>query len=146
MTQCMHVFISVTQNEYELYQLLKQEAAGCTNLGVHLHIPLDTLKHLERHHATKKPIKDCFRDMCQFWLKNAEDKRWKVLYKALDDCGNRALMAKLERTGYLPSAPGICLLARTDRTKVCHNIYSTVDLALEDLMNALDDMRPSGTL
>ena len=99
------LFASVTQNEYELYRILQQEAANCTNLGVQLRIPLGTLRQLESHNATKKTISACFRDMCEFWLKNAEDRRWEVVYKALEACGNRALKSQLEKK-YPPHMQG----------------------------------------
>ena len=55
----------------------------CTSLGIQLDIPLSRLQQLERISKNKKPVTDCFEEMCQEWLKDNE-KKWTEVYKALE--------------------------------------------------------------
>ena len=53
----------------------------------------------------QKPLMDCFTEMCNYWLENDEDKTWSVVYTALVQEGNKALMENLSKK-YPPTSKG----------------------------------------
>ena len=90
------LILVVTLSASELQPLVRPENANCTQLGVFLDIPLARLHELEQQSMTKAPA-ECFREMCELWLKNEEDRKWSVVFKALEQQSNRRLKIKLER-------------------------------------------------
>ena len=99
--------VSLTADE--LQQLVENENANCTQLGVHLDISLDRLHVLEKQSMTKRSPTVCFMEMCQLWLKKDEkDKKWSVVFKALEQQRNRRLKKQLEDLNYKKDDTGTC--------------------------------------
>ena len=79
----------------KLEPLVREETARCTQLGVHLGIPLPRLKDLERQ---SNKIEECFLEMCYQWLHNEDvDRKWCEVYEALEQQENRRLKAILQK-------------------------------------------------
>ena len=77
----------------QLEPLVREETANCTQLGIQLQIPFSRLQVLERQSKDKKPVIDCFTEMCQQWFKDKKDRQWCEIYEALEQQGNRRLIA-----------------------------------------------------
>ena len=88
--------LQVSLTADELLPLVREENANCTQVGVHLDIPLARLHELEHQSMTKKSPTVCFREMCALWLKG-ENKKWSVVFKALEQQNNKRLKMQLER-------------------------------------------------
>ena len=89
--------VSLTASQ--LQPLVRKENANCTQVGVYLDISLDRLHELERQSMTKRSPTVCFREMCELWLKEDEkDRKWSVVFKALEQQSNRRLKGQLEKT------------------------------------------------
>ena len=93
---------TVSLSVAELKDVLREEVAGCTQLGIQLNIEFATLKELERQSMTKKPVMDCFREMCDHWLTNTpkKNKTWLAVYKAIGQQGNNRLVKELKANGH----------------------------------------------
>ena len=125
----------------KLEPLVREETPNCTQLGVQLSIPLPRLKDLERQSKDKKPIKECFQEMCYQWLHNDQDedvdRKWSEVYTALEEQGNRRLKANLVKK-----------YAADTRGKVmCHCVLNitllhTVELDLGNFTSELREMTP----
>ena len=88
--------VSLTASE--LQSLVEKENANCTQVGVHLDIPRARLHELEQQSTTKRPPTVCFMEMCELWLEEDEkDRKWSVVFKALEQQNNNQLKMQLER-------------------------------------------------
>ena len=88
----------VTLSASELQRLVRKENANCTQLGVYLDIPLARLHELERQSTLTLTPTVCFRKMCELWLMNKEeDRKWSVVFKALEQQNNSRLKMQLEK-------------------------------------------------
>ena len=88
----------VTLSASELQRLVRKENPNCIQLGVHLDIPFARLRELELQSSTKREPRVCFREMCEMWLKNEEeDRKWSVVFEALEQQNNKRLKMELER-------------------------------------------------
>ena len=96
---------TVTLSALQLLPLLRGQPANCTELGVHLKLDFTKLKTLQSQSMAQKPLMDCFTEMCNHWLKNAEDRTWSVVYTALEQQGNKALVVNLSKK-YHPTTKG----------------------------------------
>ena len=100
---CVVMFIPcsilvVTLSASELQRLVRKENPNCIQLGVHLDIPFARLRELELQSSTKREPRVCFREMCEMWLKNEEeDRKWSVVFEALEQQNNKRLKMELER-------------------------------------------------
>ena len=98
--------VSLTASQ--LQPLVRKENANCTQLGVYLDIPLARLHVLEQQSTTKRPPKVCFTEMCELWLEeDEEDRKWSVVFKALEQQNNNRLKMQLERK-YKENDTGTC--------------------------------------
>ena len=88
------ICFSVEQNASVLLEILRDEIPNCTELGTHLKIELSTLKRLECQSKTDKTDKECFTEMCKYWLNNSEKKTWSVVYTALPQVRNKTLVRR----------------------------------------------------
>ena len=79
----------------KLQPLIKEERTKCQSLGIQLDIPLSRLQQLERKSKNRKPVTDCFEEMCQKWLKGG-DRKWTEVYEALEQQGYKRLKNSLE--------------------------------------------------
>ena len=86
----------VNKSAAELVDILSVEVVNCTQLGIHLKLPLPELKKLETQSMDKKPPIKCFGEMCHYWLQNNERKTWQVVYTALDQRSNKRLAQHLK--------------------------------------------------
>ena len=87
----------VSLTDSQLQQLVRKENANCTQLGVHLDISLDRLHVLEQQSTSKRSPRICFMEMCELWLEEDEkDRKWSVVFKALEQQSNRRLKMQLE--------------------------------------------------
>lgn len=95
MLPCM-LAVSLTANK--LQPLVQEENANCTQIGVYLNISLASLHELELQSMARKPPRVCFGEMCELWLKEkkGEDKKWSVVFKALEQLSNNRLKMKLQ--------------------------------------------------
>ena len=90
--------LAVSLTAGQLQPLVEKENANCTQLGVHLDIPLARLHELEQQSTTKRPPKECFGEMCEQWLKeDAKNRKWSVVFKALEQQKNKRLKMQLEK-------------------------------------------------
>lgn len=88
--------LTVSLSAAKLGQLIKEERARCTSLGVQLDIPVSQLQDLQRNFI--KPNTECFIEMWQKWFQEIdEDRKWYEVYEALEQQGNRRLKADLEK-------------------------------------------------
>ena len=74
-----------------MLEILRDEIANCTELGIHLKIELSTLKRLERQSKTRKTDKECFTEMCKYWLNNSKKRTWSLVYTAFTRVRNKTL-------------------------------------------------------
>ena len=87
----------VTLSARELQRLVREENANCTQLGVLLDIPLTRLHVLEQQSMRRPTLEVIFRKMCELWLMNEEeDRKWSVVFKALEVQNNKRLKMQLE--------------------------------------------------
>ena len=86
----------VNKSAAELANILRVEAASCIPLGTQLNLPYPELKRMETQSMAKRPIMDCFGEMCHYWLENNERKTWKVVYTALEQQSNMRLVQQLK--------------------------------------------------
>ena len=88
--------VSLTASQ--LQPLVRKENANCTQLGVYLGVSLARLQELEKQSTSKRSPKVCFMEMCQLWLEeDKKDRKWSVVFKALEQQSNRRLKMQLER-------------------------------------------------
>ena len=94
----MLAFLVVSLSASELKQLVRKENVNCTQLGVYLDIPVARLHVLEQQSTTNRPPTVCFREMCELWLEgDEEDRKWSVVFTALEQQSNKLLKTKLEK-------------------------------------------------
>ena len=89
--------VSVKLSTPILLEILRDEIPNCTELGIHLKIELSTLKRLEHQSKTRKTDKECFTEMCKYWLNNSNKKTWSVVYTAFTQVRNKTLVQKYDK-------------------------------------------------
>lgn len=90
------IYIDITQynavkkSAYQLLKILKDEIVHTTDIGVQLRIPLGELKKLKAETMkNKRPLKECFTEMLDTWMKGASDRTWGQVFEALEDKNNK---------------------------------------------------------
>lgn len=106
--------VSVEQDASELLEILRDEIPNCTELGIHLNIRFTKLKWLEQQSKTGKTDKECFTEVCKYWLNNPKKKNWSVVYIALTQVRNKTL----EHRKYDEDSTGDSALHYHDYTEV----------------------------
>ena len=98
---------TVSRVPADLKPLIQEYKTKCTLLGIHLSIPLSVLRDLERKSKDKKPIRQCFLEMCQQWFNDKEDRKWIEIFEALKQKKHNTLKNSLEKI-YKADTPGMC--------------------------------------
>ena len=57
--------------------------------------------------SRRRPVMDCFTEMCELWQKKPKkEKKWSVVYKALKQQDNMRLVRDLKDKGYRKDEEG----------------------------------------